>query len=175
MGEMLALSIGVGLIVGLLFTELFGIASGGLVVPGYLALHLTEPSHLVATVGLAFIAFGIVRLLSLFMIIYGRRRTGLMILIGYLLGMLLREVIFPMLKTPGAPEIVEIMSTIKASSSAVETADFLSAADVIGFIIPGLIAVWMDRQGVMQTIASMLTVSIIVRLVLILLGVEVGQ
>ena len=39
---------------------------------------------------------------------------------------------------------------------------------VIGFIIPGLIALWMDRQGVMQTFGSLIIVSVIVRLTLIL-------
>ena len=39
---------------------------------------------------------------------------------------------------------------------------------VIGYIIPGLIALWMDRQGVPQTLASMLIVSTVVRMVLVL-------
>jgi hypothetical protein len=47
------------------------------------------------------------------------------------------------------------------------------AAAVIGFIIPGLIAIWMERQGIWQTLASLLTVSVIVRLILILtIGME---
>ena len=103
----------VGLVVGMLFTELFGIASGGLVVPGYLALHMSEPAHIVMTVAMAFLSFAIVRLLSLFLIIYGRRRTALMILVGYMLGMLLREIVFPMLKTSGAPEMVDVLGALK--------------------------------------------------------------
>ena len=47
--ELLPLSVGIGLAVSLLFTELFGIASSGLVVPGYLALALNKPGELVAT------------------------------------------------------------------------------------------------------------------------------
>jgi hypothetical protein len=44
---------------------------------------------------------------------------------------------------------------------------------VIGYIIPGLIAIWMDRQGVVETLSSLLTASIVVRLILILaLGKE---
>jgi hypothetical protein len=40
---------------------------------------------------------------------------------------------------------------------------------VIGYIIPGLIAIWMDRQGVIETAATLVTSSIIVRLFLILI------
>lgn len=148
MSEVLAFSIGLGLVIGLMFTEFFGIASGGLVVPGYIALFLTRPLQIVVTVGIAFAAFSIVKVLSMFLIVYGRRRTALMILIGYLLGMLVNEHYM---------EFTGITEPVK----------------VIGFIIPGLIAVWMERQGVFQTIASMITVAIIVRLVLILMGVEV--
>ena len=45
--------------------------------------------------------------------------------------------------------------------------------NVIGFIIPGLIALWIDRQGWVETLAPLMTSSVLVRLVLIVLGVEV--
>ena len=148
MSEVLALSIGVGLVVGLLFTEFFGISSGGLVVPGYIALFLDRPMDIIVTFLVAFLAFSIVRVMSLFLIVYGKRRTALMILVGYLLGMLL-----------------------KANSSLFMNVD--NSLSIIGFIIPGLIATWMDRQGTVQTIASTLTIAIIVKLIIIMLGIEV--
>jgi hypothetical protein len=40
---------------------------------------------------------------------------------------------------------------------------------VIGFIIPGLIAIWYQRQGVLETTLSLLTAAIIVRMVLVVL------
>ena len=49
--ELLTLSIGVGLVIGLLFSELFGLAAGGVVVPGYLALYLTQPEAVLFTLG----------------------------------------------------------------------------------------------------------------------------
>ncbi len=142
--ELLALSVGLGLVIGLLFTEIFGIATGGLIVPGYMALAMSRPQDILVTLLAAFATFGVVRALSTFLIIYGRRRTALMILIGYLMGMIATQ-------WPG-----------------------LSAVDynMIGFIIPGLIAIWMDRQGPSQTMASLAIVSIMVRLILIL---AVGQ
>ncbi len=143
--ELLAISIGTGLAAGLIFTEFFGIAAGGLVVPGYLALFLDKPAHIVLTFAVAAAALLIVRVLSLFTIVYGRRRTVMMILIAYILGMLMNR-----------------------NLGALWLAD--ESISVIGFVIPGLIAVWMDRQGLPQTIASSMTIAIIVRLILIASG-----
>jgi gamma-polyglutamate biosynthesis protein CapC len=142
--ELLPLSVGIGLAISLLFTEMFGIAAGGMIVPGYIALSLTRPLDVALTVGAGFATFAIVHTLSSFVIVYGRRRTVLMILIGYLVGMLVRW------STGSAGTVGGI------------------ELDVIGFIIPGLIAIWLDRQGIIETLAALLTASVVVRLILIL-------
>ena len=42
---------------------------------------------------------------------------------------------------------------------------------MIGYIVPGLIAIWMDRQGLVVTVSSALTASILTRLTgLLVLG-----
>jgi hypothetical protein len=63
MMELLTLSVGIGLAVSLLFTEMFGIASGGMIVPGYIALSLTRPWDVVLTLGAGFVTFAIVHTL----------------------------------------------------------------------------------------------------------------
>ncbi|MEM4247884.1 MAG: poly-gamma-glutamate biosynthesis protein PgsC, partial [Candidatus Nanoarchaeia archaeon] len=123
MSELLSISIGFGLAIGLIFTEFFGIGSGGLVVPGYLALFLDKPLNIVITFAVAFAALYLIKILSIFTIVYGRRRTILMILAGYIIGMLLSR-----------------------NSSLIP---FDGNISIIGYIIPGLIAVWMDRQGIL--------------------------
>ena len=40
----------------------------------------------------------------------------------------------------------------------------------IGFIIPGLIASWMDRQGILRTISVILITSSIVAMILIVIS-----
>ena len=150
--ELLPLSVGIGLAVSLLLSETFGIASGGMIVPGYLALSLNRPADVALTVGAGFVTYLIVHFLCAFMIIYGRRRTVLMILVGYLVGMLARTA------TGGiaGPDGAELQ--------------------IIGFIIPGLIAIWLDRQGVVETLAALTTGSIVVRLILVLLvGAELDN
>jgi len=140
MMDLLPLATGLGLAIGLAFTDLLGITTGGLVVPGYVALYLNQPVVILATLAAAFGTLFLVRTSSLFMILYGRRKTAFMILFGYFLGMLINE-------TTGILEM---------------------NYQVIGYIIPGLIAMWMDRQGIVQTLSSLMIVSVLVRLVLIL-------
>ena len=82
--DILTASIGIGLAVSLMFSEMFGLAAGGMVVPGYIALYLNRPVDIVLTIVAAFIAYLVVHSLSTFMIIYGKRRTVMMIIIGYL-------------------------------------------------------------------------------------------
>lgn len=151
MVDLLTLSVGLGLAISLLFSELFALAAGGMIVPGYLALGLTRPLDVLVTIGAGLATFGIVRGLSPFVILYGRRRTVLMILVGYLIGTVFRLTLGTM-PGPGGEE-----------------------TQVIGYIIPGLMAIWLDRQGMVETLAAMITASVVVRLLLIaVVGLELG-
>jgi gamma-polyglutamate biosynthesis protein CapC len=143
MMELLPLSVGIGLAVSLLFSEMFGLAAGGMIVPGYIALYLDRPLDVLLTLFAGFLTFAIVHGLSSFLIVYGRRRTVLMIIVGYLVGVLVRW-----------------------SSGFV--GDTSPEFHVIGFIIPGLIALWLERQGVVETLAALFTASVVVRLTLVL-------
>jgi poly-gamma-glutamate biosynthesis protein PgsC/CapC len=149
-------SIAIGLMVSLGFTELFGLAAGGMVVPGYLALSLDKPGCVLMTLLAALATYLVVGLISKFAIVYGRRRTVLMILFGFLIGAAFRT----------APALA---STGVSAAMGVEG----SAFAVVGFIIPGLIALWIQRQGVIETLSILLTTTVVVRLVLIVLGMEV--
>jgi len=147
MVELLSLFIGCGLVVSLLFSELFGFAAGGLVVPGYIALYFNHPVPVVTTLAVALASFLIVKAVSAFAVVYGRRRTVLTILVAYVLGFVVRYFL------GGHPEFHLEMA-------------------VIGYIVPGLIAIWMDRQGAVETICTLTTASVITRMVLILVTGE---
>jgi poly-gamma-glutamate biosynthesis protein PgsC/CapC len=172
--NLLALSIGLGLIVSLLFSELFGLAAGGLVVPGYIALYLTRPLDVAATLVAALLTFFIVRILATFVIVYGRRRTALMILLGYATGALLSSALAAAFESAAAPAALPPVPDalpIAARGLATVGQEALEAG-VIGYIVPGLIAIWLDRQGVVPTLAALLTSAVVVRLILILLFPE---
>lgn len=145
--EPLTLSIGIGLVFGLFFVEAFGLFAGGMVVPGYLALDMVHPLAVILTLVTALLINIVVRFLSSFLVIYGRRRVSLTVLIAYLMG--------------------ELMRTIGASYVVM---DHLGGPwEIVGYIIPGLIALSMDRQGMVETVATLITVSVAVRFVLIIL------
>ena len=163
--NLLALSIGIGLVVSLLFSELFGLAAGGLVVPGYVALYLSRPVDVATTLAAALLTFFLVRVASTFVIVYGRRRTALMILVGYGLGALLDAGVTAALEASAEP-IVQAALVVPAAAPVPVPAAF--DAGVIGYIVPGLIAIWLDRQGVVPTLAALVTSAVVVRLVLIL-------
>ena len=142
---MIAEAIGIGLVISLVFSEILGLAAGGMVVPGYIALYLDQPVRIFGTLLAAFAAFLLVRFLSNFMIIYGRRRLVLVILLGFLFGYVSRQI--PLL----------------------EMRDEMLALQAIGYIIPGLIANWMERQGVVETVTTMIMAGFLVRLLVILI------
>ncbi|MEM9071779.1 MAG: poly-gamma-glutamate biosynthesis protein PgsC [Myxococcota bacterium] len=145
--DILVVSIAIGIVVSFLFSEVYGLAAGGVVVPGYVALYLNEPYALLLTLLVALATFTFTKILSTFVIIYGRRRTSLTILVGFALGAWLARVEF-------LPQLLDADS------------DDITA---IGYIIPGLVAIWFDRQGIVPTTASLAIAASVVRLVLLLI------
>lgn len=136
-------AIGIGIVISFAFYEIIGLSPGGIVVPGYIALFLNQPLRILITLVIAFLTYFIVILLSNYIILYGRRRFLAMVLIGFLLKWLIEEII---IKIPIAG--IELRS--------------------IGYIIPGLIANEMRRQGIFPTLYSLAIVSVLVRLILLL-------
>ena len=145
MDSIITLSIGIGLVVSLFSSEMLGLTAGGMVVPGYIALYLDRPIVIIFTLAVSYLTYFIVHSLSAVMIIYGRRRTVLMILVGFALGALIRSI--------GSLELP--MTTIDLT--------------IIGYIIPGLIAIWIDRQGLVESFSALITASVIVRMCLLLI------
>jgi len=139
-------AIGLGLLVSLIFSETLGLAAGGMVVPGYIALMVHEPLRLAGTILVSLLTLAAIKLVSRYALIYGRRRIVVAVLFGFVFGALSRDLF--VFKLRGVP--VEFQT--------------------IGYVIPGLIANWMDRQGVVQTICVMITTAVLVRLLLMLLN-----
>ncbi|MDP6417975.1 MAG: poly-gamma-glutamate biosynthesis protein PgsC [Candidatus Krumholzibacteria bacterium] len=141
-------SIGLGLVVSLIFSEVLGLAAGGLIVPGYFALYLDQPLRLLGTVFASLLTFASVQLLSRFILLYGRRTLVFCVLLGFLFG--------------GATRYLLILNTMLGGALD------LSVLQSIGYIIPGLLAYWMFRQGVLETLSTLLVASFLVRLALII-------
>ena len=130
------LAIGIGMLIGLLFSESLGVMGGGVIVPGYFALHLQDLNSVFITFFISILTYGFISFLSKHLLIYGRRRVILSLLVAFLIGLYFREFIY---------------------------------LEYIGFIIPGLVASWMDKQGVIRTISVIIIESSIVHFILMLI------
>jgi poly-gamma-glutamate biosynthesis protein PgsC/CapC len=137
-------SVGIGMFLSLILTETIGLAAGGIVVPGYIALVLHHPVQVIATVLAGLTTYLIIKILSKYIIIYGRRLLIISILTGYLIAYLTR---------------ISPMINLNAFSLNIQT---------VGFVIPGLIAYWIARQGIIPTLSAMIIVSSLVRLIIII-------
>jgi poly-gamma-glutamate biosynthesis protein PgsC/CapC len=140
---MIELAIAIGIVFNLVFTELFGFTSAGLVVPGYLALYLDHPGRLAATLLLSLATWATVRYgLSRLLVLYGRRRLGVTVLVGFVLNGLLNLALREL-----PPQPVDLR--------------------IIGYIVPGIIANEALSQGLISTLAATLLIAGLVRLALL--------
>ena len=140
-----SIHLGIGMVLSLLATETLGVTAGGLIVPGYIALNLDDPIKLIMTFSVSILTYYIVRFSGKYILIYGKRRLVFTLLLGFLLGYV----------------------THYFSDNAFWDEKFV----VVGNIIPGLIANWMDRQGVLRTMSIVLIISSITRLIIISLEI----
>jgi len=135
-------AVGLGVIISLLCSELLGASAGGIVVPGYIAMYLDRPMQILGTIVVSLLTWGIIRLISNFTLLFGKRRMVLSILVGFILGWASRLLVY--------------------QNVTVYTYQLQS----IGYIIPGLIANWFERQGFWKTITSLGVAAVLVRLIL---------
>ena len=140
---MIEISIGLGIILSLILSEALGVTAGGIIVPGYISLFLHEPIQVLSTFSVAILVWFIIKNLSRVMFLYGKRRIVLALILGFFFGYLSR--------------VMYIDS------------ETVNSVAVIGNIIPGLIANWMDRQGVVRTLSVVLLTAVIVKLLVMIL------
>lgn len=139
---MIVETIGLGMLISFFLTETIGLAAGGIVVPGYIALSLNEPVRLFATVAVAVVTYLIIKILNRFMLLYGRRTLLLGVLVGYFLGF-----------------VTKVASPLSLRWGRIDLS-------VIGYVVPGLIAYWMNRQGILETLAAMVIAAVLTRLLI---------
>lgn len=141
---MIIRALGIGIILNYIFLEVIGLSAGGLITPGYLAFFWDQPVRVIMTFIVAFICYLLILFLANFIIIYSKRRFMLAVISSYLFSW--------------------FISTYLIQFIALET-----DIRVIGYIIPGLIANEMIKQGVIKTILITIFITSITRLVLLLI------
>jgi gamma-polyglutamate biosynthesis protein CapC len=134
----------IGLIIGIIFYEIWGLSPGGVITPGYFALFIHQPNRILVTVIIALAIWSVLEILSRYLILYGKRKFLLAILLGFCGKLIVEGFIQPL-------AFIHI--------------DLLS----VGYIIPGLIANEICRQNVIKTLAATGIVTVIVYFILLLL------
>ena len=124
----------IGLVLALLWAEITDISPGGIIVPGYIALYLDRPLRVAATLAVALLTLAIYRFLARRLILFGRRRFVLTVLVGAVLSQAWLLVLPSFFDAP-----VELR--------------------VIGWVVPGILASSLARQKVLPTLASLAAVA----------------
>ena len=163
--ETFAIAIGIGLIVSLLFTEAFGLSVGGMIVPGYLAMSVSQPISIFATIFAAMATYGLILLVDRKAILFGRRRVVVTMVLGFAVASVIRL-------------MFDTWTAMPLDSAGMEMSDMQMAmmgSTVIGFVIPGLVALWMSRTGIVRTVSPLVTATALVYLVLMVVGIPVSS
>lgn len=134
----------IGLVIGIIYYELFDLSPGGVITPGYFALYADQPFRMLTTIAVALLTLVIINYLAKHLIVYGKRKFLLTLLTGFLLKMLLDFFFFPNINTG-----IELLT--------------------IGYIIPGLIANEMFRQSPLKTIYSLGIVTSVTYIIVVLI------
>jgi len=130
-----------GIILSLLFTELTGLSPGGIIVPGYMAMFLNRPIEILLTVAAALCVTFVVKLTSRLFFLFGRRRYVLCLLLGMLFKLGIEHITLGLPMLGGRTDV-----------------------RLIGWLIPGIIANDMYKQGIPRTLLAACTVSALVYL-----------
>lgn len=133
------------LLLSLVFSELTGLSPGGIIVPFYFVLYLEDPVKLAATVVSALGAVALVKLLSRYTILYGRRRFAVYLLVGLAEKALFTYAYFG------------------------DSYMFTHLSLTIGYLVPGILGREMERQGIWKTLGALAAVVLAARLLQILL------
>jgi poly-gamma-glutamate biosynthesis protein PgsC/CapC len=123
-----------GLVLALLWAEITDVSPGGIIVPGYFALYLGQPLRVAATLAAALATLAVYKFLVGRLILFGRRRFVLLVLVGAVLSQAWSLVLPRSLAAP-------------------------AGLHVIGLIIPGILASSLARQKLLPTLASLVAVS----------------
>lgn len=142
---MIELAVTIGIIFSLFFIEAFGMAAGGIIVPGYVALQLGTPDRLIGLVVIALLTFLTIKFIGRFTFLFGRRQMVISLLVGTIYAIISHHFLF--------------------FNTAENTLEF----SAVGWVVPGLVAHWAAKQGFIKTIAMLGIISVLVRLMVIII------
>ena len=131
----------VGILIAILYSEISGYSTGGMVAPVYLALNLKDPWRIAFSFLVVLLVWAADKLIGKFLILYGRRLFAVNVVLSFLFSWLIGAIgVFPF------------------------------GIRVIGYLVPALIVRDLERQGVVKTGLSLGIVTALCALALLWVG-----
>lgn len=130
-----------GIVLSIFFYEITEMSPGGLIVPGYFALFLNEPKRIAITIIVAIMSIVVMKIVQKYLIVFGRRKFAIYIIIVFLI-----KLFFDYLDL-----------------------DILIGGEVIGTLIPAILAQDIEKNGVNKTIPALFILSIVIKSTYILI------
>lgn len=131
-----------GIIVSIIFYEITDISPGGIVVPGLMVMYVNQFDKMIYTVIVAIITYLVVKFISRYLVIFGKRRFVILILVSILINFLLQTLLHSF------------------------SINLLSMS-IIGYSIAGIIANDMYKQGIKRTLPALAIVLVVLELIIL--------
>lgn len=138
----------IGILVSIIFYELTDISPGGIIVPGLLVMHLQSIEKVIFTVIISLLTFLIVKFLSKYFLVFGKRRFVLMIIVSLILSI-----------------IFELITHALSG--------YLISVSLVGYTIAGLIANDFYKQGIKKTLPA-LAICVCILELIVIIGYQLG-
>lgn len=138
----------IGILISIIFYELTDISPGGIIVPGLLVTYINSIERVVFTVIIALLTYLIVKFLSKYVLVFGKRRFALMIIISIFLSI-----------------IFELITHALSG--------YLLSVSIVGYTIAGLIANDFYKQGVKKTLPA-LAICVCLLELIVIIGYQLG-
>ncbi len=131
----------VGILIAIIYSEISGYSTGGMVAPVYLALNLKDPWRIAFSFLVVLLVWGADKLIGRFLILYGRRLFAINVVLSLAISALIGAIgVFPF------------------------------GIRMIGYIVPALIVRDIERQGIVKTGLSLGIVTALCALALLWVG-----
>lgn len=156
--EEVRLALAIGIVISVLFYQRWRITNGSMVIAGYLSIFIDRPVYIFSTIALGMLTYYLVQnVIARKMFLYGRRRLVVMVLVGMAL-----QFIDALFITSFANRELLWEGTLLDLGFSL----YLGSLYGIGFVLIGLIAQDIERQGTRMTILALLSTSVITFLIL---------
>lgn len=127
-----------GVILSIVFYEIYEMSPGGMIVSGYFALFSNDYKRMIITVLVSLAVLGIGKLLEKHIILYGRRKFAIYVILTFVLKIFIREL------------------------------DVTVGGDVIGILIPAILAQDIDKNSIGKTLPALIILTIVIKSIIMI-------